>query len=149
MASSMVVAELALTIVLLAGAGLMIRSFMKLYSMDIGVDTSRMLTMRLTLPDKKYPTPEKRRLFYEALLPHLAAIPGVAASSITSAPPGNGAASRGIEFEGRPEPDRKKDPACHDALRQRRVFRHARRHDEAGRAAPRNRWQSRVPKRSS
>ena len=67
MASSMVVAELALTIVLLAGAGLMIRSFMKLYSMDIGVDTTRMLTMRLALPDKKYPTPEKRRLFYEAL----------------------------------------------------------------------------------
>ena len=110
MASSMVVAELALTIVLLAGAGLMIRSFMKLYSMDIGVDTSRMLTMRLTLANKKYPTPEKRRLFYEALLPHLAAIPGVAASSITSAPPGNGAGARGIEFEGRPEPDRKKVP---------------------------------------
>ncbi len=110
MASSMVVIELALTIVLLAGAGLMIRSFMKLYSMDIGVDTSRMLTMRLMLPDKKYPTPEKRRLFYEALLPHVAAIPGVAASSITSAPPGNGAGSRGIEFEGRPEPDPKKVP---------------------------------------
>src|SRR5262249_17043627 len=56
MASSMVVAELALTIVLLTGAGLMIRSFMKLYSMDIGVDTSRMLTMRLALADQKYPT---------------------------------------------------------------------------------------------
>jgi putative ABC transport system permease protein len=110
MASSMVVVELALTIVLLAGAGLMIRSFMKLYSMDIGVDTTRMLTMRLALPDKKYPTADKRRLFYEALLPHLAAIPGVAASSITSAPPGNGAGSRAIEFEGRPEPDPKKVP---------------------------------------
>ena len=110
MASSMVVAELALTIVLLAGAGLMIRSFMKLYAMDIGVDTSRMLTMRLSLPDKKYPTPEKRRLFYESLLPHLATIPGVAASSIASAPPGNGAGSRGIEFEGRPEADPKKVP---------------------------------------
>jgi len=79
--------------------------------MDIGVDTSRMLTMRLTLPDKKYPTPEKRRLFYEALLPHLAAIPGVAGSSIASAPPGNGAGTRGIEFEGRPESDPKKVPS--------------------------------------
>jgi predicted permease len=111
MASSMVVVELALTIVLLAGAGLMIRSFMKLYSMDIGVDTTHMLTMRLTLPDKKYPTPEKRRLFYEALLPHLAAIPGVAVSSIASAAPGNGTSTRGIEFEGRPEPDPKKVPS--------------------------------------
>jgi len=110
MASSMVVAELALTIVLLAGAGLMIRSFMKLYVMNIGVDTSRMLTMRISLPDKKYPTPEKRRLFYESLLPHLAAVPGVAASSIASAPPGNGAGSRGIEFQGRPEADPKKVP---------------------------------------
>ena len=110
MASSMVVAELALTIVLLAGAGLMIRSFMKLYSMEIGVDTSHMLTMRLALPDKKYPTPEKRRLFYESLLPRLAGIPGVAASSITGAPPGSGAGASGIEFEGRPEADPKKGP---------------------------------------
>jgi putative ABC transport system permease protein len=111
MASSMVVVELALTIVLLAGAGLMIRSFMKLYSMNIGVDTTRMLTMRLGLPEKKYPTPEKRQLFYEALLPRLATIPGVAAASIASAPPGNGASARGIEFEGRPEPDPKKVPS--------------------------------------
>ena len=111
MASSMVVLELALTMVLLAGAGLMIRSFMKLYSMDIGVDTSRMLSMRLSLPDKKYSTPEKRRLFYESLLPHLAGVPGVAASSIASAVPGNGAGSRGIEFEGRAEPDPKKVPS--------------------------------------
>ena len=99
-----------LTIVLLAGAGLMIRSFMKLYSMEIGVDTSHMLTMRLALPDKKYPTPEKRRLFYESLLPRLAGIPGVAASSITGAPPGSGAGASGIEFEGRTEADAKKGP---------------------------------------
>jgi len=69
------------------------------------------LTMRLTLPDKKYPTPEKRRLFYESLLPRLAAIPGVASASIASAPPGNGSSARGIEFEGRPEPDPKKVPS--------------------------------------
>ena len=101
LASSMVVAELALTIVLLAGAGLMIRSFLKMYSMDLGVDTSRMLTMRLQLADKKYPTPEQRRLFYDALLPRLSAVPGVAAASITSAPPSAGAGSRQLEIEGR------------------------------------------------
>ena len=101
LASSMVVAELALTIVLLAGAGLMIRSFMKLYALDVGIDTSRMLTMRLALPEKKYPTPERRRLFYEALLPRLAAVPGVAAASIASAVPGTGAGSRQLEIDGR------------------------------------------------
>ena len=110
LASTMVVVELALTVVLLAGAGLMIRSFLKMYSMDLGVDTSRMLTMRLSLADKKYPTPEQRRLFYDALLPHLSAIPGVAAATITSAPPGAGAGSRQLEIEGRPAADPKKLP---------------------------------------
>ena len=110
LASSMVIAELALTIVLLAGAGLMIRSFMKLYALDIGVDTSRMLTMRLSLADKKYPTPERRRLFYDALVPRLSAIPGVAAASITSAPPATGAGSRQLEIDGRPPVDPEKLP---------------------------------------
>jgi putative ABC transport system permease protein len=110
LASSMVIAELALTIVLLAGAGLMIRSFMKLYSMDIGVDTSHMLTMRLSLPEKKYPTPEQRRLFYDALLPRLSAVPGIAAASITSAPPAAGAGSRQMEIAGRAPADAKKLP---------------------------------------
>src|SRR4051812_38833297 len=108
--ATMVVAELALTIVLLAGAGLVIRSFMKMYGLDIGVDTSHMLTMRLSLADKKYPTPEQRRLFYERMLPRLAAIPGVAAASITSAPPTAGAGSRQLEVEGRAPVDPKKLP---------------------------------------
>jgi putative ABC transport system permease protein len=88
----------------------MIRSFLKMYSMDLGVDTSRMLTMRLQLADKKYPTPEQRRLFYDALLPRLSAVPGVAAASITSAPPSAGAGSRQLEIEGRPAADPKKLP---------------------------------------
>ena len=110
LASSMVVAELALTMVLLAGAGLMIRSFLKLYSMDIGVDTSRLLFMRLTLAEKKYPTPEQRRIFYEALLPRLSAVPGAASASITNAPPASGAGSRALDIDGRPEADPKKVP---------------------------------------
>jgi predicted permease len=110
LASSMVVTELALTIVLLAGAGLMIRSFLKLYALDIGVDTSRMLTMRLSLAEKKYPAAEQRRLFYESLLPRLSAVPGVAAAAITSAPPGQGAGSRQLEIDGRAPIDANKLP---------------------------------------
>jgi putative ABC transport system permease protein len=101
MTASMVVAELALTLVLLVGAGLMIRSFFKLYSLDTGVDTSRLVTMRLRLADKKYPKPEQRQLFYDALLPRLQAVPGIATASITSAPPVAGADSRPLEIEGR------------------------------------------------
>jgi len=110
LASTMVVAELTLTIVLLAGAGLMIRSFLKLYSMDIGVDISRMLTMRMTLAEQKYPTPEPRIAFYERMLSRLAALPGVAAASITSAPPAQGAGTMPLEIEGRPPADPKKLP---------------------------------------
>ena len=110
LASTMVVAELTLTIVLLAGAGLMIRSFLNLYSMDIGVDTSRMLTMRMTLAEKKYPTPEPRVVFYEAMLSRLSAIPGVTAASVTSAPPAQGAGTMPLEIEGRPPGDPKKAP---------------------------------------
>ena len=66
--SAMVVAEITLTLVLLTGAGLMIRSFLKLYSMDLGVETSHVLTMRTTLSSVKYPTPEQRQQFFDALL---------------------------------------------------------------------------------
>jgi putative ABC transport system permease protein len=110
LASTMVVAELTLTIVLLAGAGLMIRSFLKLYSMDIGADISHMLTMRMTLADKKYPTPEQRRLFYQAMLSRLAAVPGIAGASIASAPPASGVQTQPFEIEGRPAADPKKLP---------------------------------------
>ena len=55
--SAMVVAELTLTLVLLTGAGLMVRSFLKLYAMDLGVDSQHMLTMRTTLSGAEVPDP--------------------------------------------------------------------------------------------
>jgi putative ABC transport system permease protein len=100
--STMVVVELALTIVLLAGAGLMIRSFLKLYSFDLGVDTSRLMTMTTTLPDAKYRTAEERRLFYERLLPRIEAIPGIEAAAIASSIPFGGSERRRLEIDGRP-----------------------------------------------
>ncbi len=66
-ASALVVAELALTLVLLAGAGFMMRNFMTMYRMDIGVETSQLLTMTLALPDAKYPAVEQRLAFYDQL----------------------------------------------------------------------------------
>ncbi|MEO8076139.1 MAG: ABC transporter permease, partial [Acidobacteriota bacterium] len=110
MTGSMVVAELALTLVLLVGAGLMVRSFFKLYTLDTGVDTSRLLTMRLSLAETKYPKAEQRQLFYDALLPRLQAVPGIAAASIASAPPVSGADPRGLEIEGRPALNTPKPP---------------------------------------
>jgi predicted permease len=100
--SSMVVVELALTIVLLVGAGLMIRSFLKLYSMDIGAKTDQLLTMTVGLPEQKYPKPEQRRIFYDSLLTRLESVPGMHASAIASAIPFGGSDRRRLEIDGRP-----------------------------------------------
>ena len=54
---ALIVAEVTLTLVLLGGAAFMMRSFLTLYRMDVGTDTSRVLTMRVTLPLTKYPQP--------------------------------------------------------------------------------------------
>ena len=104
MASSMVVVELALTIILLAGAGLMIRSFLKMYSFSLGADTSRLLTMRTSLPERTHPNPEGRQLFYEQLVARLRTIPGVQSAAIASAVPFGGSETRRLELDGRPAP---------------------------------------------
>jgi hypothetical protein len=62
---------------LLTGAGLLIRSFVRLSFTNPGVDTSHLLTFNLSLPAKKYATPERIRDFYDALLTNLRALPGV------------------------------------------------------------------------
>jgi putative ABC transport system permease protein len=108
--SAMVVAELTLTLVLLTGAGLMIRSFLKLYSMELGVETSHVLTMRTTLSNERYQTPGKRQQFFDALLARLAALPGVGAVATATRLPLEGGDGRNIEIEGRPATDAKSGP---------------------------------------
>ena len=99
---TMVVLELALTLVLLVGAGLMVRSFLKLYRMDIGIKTENLMAMQMRLPDQKYPTADTRRAFYERLAPRLAALPGADSVSLTTSVPPFGGGRRGFEIEGRP-----------------------------------------------
>ncbi len=102
MSGAMVVVEVMLTVVLLAGAGLMMRSFLTLYQLDPGVDGDRLLTARLTLVSQKYPEAEQRAVFAEQLVDRLNAIPGVLAASVASNVPLGGAAQRTIELDGRP-----------------------------------------------
>jgi putative ABC transport system permease protein len=101
---TMVVLELALTLVLLVGAGLMVRSFLKLYTFDVGIDTRNLVAMRMQLSDRKYATPEARRAFYDRLTPRLAAIGGVESAAFTTSVPPFGAGQRSIDIEGRPLP---------------------------------------------
>jgi len=102
MSSTLVVVEIALTIVLLVGAGLMTRSFLRLYSQDIGINSDYLLTMRLQLSGTKYPKPEARREFYERLAPRLAGVAGVESASISTNVPPQGGARRALEIDGRP-----------------------------------------------
>jgi putative ABC transport system permease protein len=83
--------EIAVTVVLLIGAGLLIRSFVRLRSTDIGCVTDNVLTLDYSLPAQKYASPEKVNAFNEALLEQVRAMPGVRAAALGSSVPGAGA----------------------------------------------------------
>ena len=73
----LVIAQVALSLLLLAGAGLLIKSFANLRATKPGFDPQHALVAELILPKAKYPDPEKHRQFFEQVLPKLAALPGV------------------------------------------------------------------------
>src|SRR5438093_2554362 len=100
----LVVTEFALTLVLLAGAGFMMRSFMTLYRLDLGIETAHLLTMNLQLPDRKYPTPDQRAAFYQRLDERLGAITTIRGGTIATNPPFSGGAGLRLTVEGRPTP---------------------------------------------
>jgi len=97
--TGMVIVELALTVVLLAGSGVMIRSFLSLLAVDIGVDVDRLMTLDIQLPASRYATADSRRAFVEQLEPRLAAIPGVEAAAVTTGVPGRDGGERLLEIE--------------------------------------------------
>ena len=100
-----VVVETALALILLVGAGLLIRSFAALLSVNPGFDPSQTITMKVSIPRAKYQTPERQRAFYDQLFERLDAIPGVIAAGGTSYLPLNGlGAATGFTIVGRPRP---------------------------------------------
>ena len=100
--STLVVGELALTLALLTGAGLMARSFLKLYSLDLGFETGHVLTLRTQLVESKYPKPEERRIFFDALQQRIRALPGVTHAALASTLPLGGTGEFKFEIEGQP-----------------------------------------------
>ena len=102
---ALVVAEVALALVLLIGAGLMIRSFRRLQAVDAGFDPRRVLTLTVQTSGPKYATGAQRAAFFDQLLPRLAALPGVAsASAINHLPLAGDTWTLGFAVEGRPAP---------------------------------------------
>ena len=103
MLRSLVVAEVALSLVLLIGAGLMMRSFIRLQHTKSGLNPENLLTLRLNLPGAKYDTPQKRQAFYKELLERIGAAPGVeAAGAVSNLPLGGANWGRSLTVEGFP-----------------------------------------------
>jgi putative ABC transport system permease protein len=91
----LVVAEIALALTLLIGAGLLIRSFARLQTVDPGFDPSHLLTFNISLPESKYKSDPERVAFFEAVQPRLAAQPGIVSVGATSTMPFSGDWSTG------------------------------------------------------
>jgi len=101
--SVLIVTEIALALVLLVGAGLLIKSFKRLGEVDPGFKPDNVMTMQLSLPRAKYGKPEQQSAFIQQVLERIEAVPGVGSVSMVAAPPFSGfTASRYFQIEGRP-----------------------------------------------
>ena len=102
---ALIVAEVALTVVLLVGAGLLIRSVRNFTSAPLGFTPEGLLATRLELPQNSYGKPERRARFYRSALAELQAQAGFEGAALTTASPtqGTGPVSS-LAVEGRPEP---------------------------------------------
>lgn len=97
----MVVSELALALILLVGAGLMVRTFWKLQQVNIGLDPSGVVTMRLALPDAQYKQISTVRQLWTRLIERVNAVPGVRSAAVISGlPPLRPLNANDIEVEG-------------------------------------------------
>jgi putative ABC transport system permease protein len=102
----LVVAEVALTLILLVCAGLLIRTVVRLRNVDTGFNVKNVLTMNIGLPGIKYPKPENVVSFYKEATDRIAALPGVKAAGVTSVLPlSDNFDGRGLVVEDYPKPE--------------------------------------------
>jgi putative ABC transport system permease protein len=101
--STLVIAEVALSLVLLFGAGLMIRSFEQLQRVNPGFDSENVMTMTLAVARSKFPTPARQVAFYQQVLDRVRTLPGVRSAGVVDDVPLDGGGShQPIAIEGRP-----------------------------------------------
>jgi putative ABC transport system permease protein len=104
--NALVVVELALSLVLLTGAGLMMRTFVALTTVDLGFNPGNILVARLPMPRGQYVTAADKQKFFGQLLPRLKTLPGVVeATEVSSLPPYGGIGSE-IDIPGKTHSDR-------------------------------------------
>ena len=101
--SILVVSEVALSLILLVGAGLMIRSFQMLHGVNPGFDSRHVLTMTAMVSRAKFPLPSQEISFFDQVLERVRALPGVdSAGVVDDIPLDNGGSHQPIAIEGRP-----------------------------------------------
>ena len=99
----LIVCEVALSLVLLIGAGVMIRSLLALQHVDAGFDARNVLTMQVALPETRYKTPSQRTAFFDGTLQRIRAIPGVQEAAVIDDLPLGGGSQQPIVVDGRAE----------------------------------------------
>lgn len=103
---ALMVAEVALSVVLFISAGLLVRSFLQLSAIEPGFDPHGLLTARVTLPLNIYESPQQQGAFFQQLVEHTQALPGVtAAGAISTLPLRGSVMTSSVQVEGQPEPD--------------------------------------------
>ena len=101
---ALVVTEIALAVVLLVGAGLMMKSFLRLLRVDLGFDPHNVLTMTVALPPAKYNEPNRRISFHDQLKERITSLPGVAGASVVNILPLTGGNTTRFIVDGDPVP---------------------------------------------
>jgi predicted permease len=99
----LVVAQVALSMVLLVGAGLLIRSFVRLRNVNGGFDARNVLTMRVALPPARYPKGPQMAAFYDQVVKKVSAMPGVRSAAVCSALPVRPVRFSPVLVQGQPE----------------------------------------------
>src|SRR5262245_37518431 len=103
--AALVVAEISMSLVLLTGAGLLMKNFLTILKINPGINTDNVLTMGITLPPTKYENDARRRAFYDELMRRARSLPGVeSAALINHLPLGQSDSSSGFLVEGVPDP---------------------------------------------
>jgi predicted permease len=114
---TLLVAQVALTLILLVGAGLLLRSFHQLRQVKAGYDHERVLAFRLSLPSRKYQTIDEQVEFYRTLQARVRLLPGVQSASVASQIPLDESSSdMTFLIEGRPEPPADQRPVMETNL---------------------------------
>ena len=105
--SAFVVAQVALSLLLLTGAGLLMRNFVKLQRVDLGLNPDNILVARLPLPRGQYATAAAKQRFFDALLERLHRLPGVVAATETSTLPPYGGIRTDVDISGKPQTEKR------------------------------------------